>query len=416
MIKAAWVFASVLALVAAAPALAQQGHGADDRMEGSIAGVCAFAPMAPKQRLEACGVVLSQEGLSAHDRALAHLGRADAYRQTGQYADGLEEADAAVALDPEFAPALLTRAAIHLILDDLDDAVRDASRAIEIARRSPAGYLLRAEVYLRRGEPAYALGDLDEALQFAPGAARIHLVRAYANIGLGRDDAALGDARSALKLAPELTAAYLVRAQIHLRTEQYARAAAEAMRAADLAPENRMAHDAATIAFSELARFDDAKAAADRLVALTPDSADALNARCWVLALKPDPAAALPDCDAAISQDPKHFQARDSRAFAYWQLGRTEDARADLSSAAEIRPDFWDWSQREDRFATVMIRRYLKSLGFYDGPLDGGFDEPEPTADAIRAYQQDRGDAVTGAPSDALLERLATDVASAASQ
>lgn len=416
MIKASWLFATILALSAAPQASAQQGHGAGDRTERSIAGVCAYAPMPPKQRLEACGVVLSQEGLPAHDRALAHLGRADAYRQTGKYVEGLKEAEAAVAQDPDFGPALLTRAAMHLILEDLDDAIRDASRAIEVNRRSPAGYLLRAEVYLRRGEPAFALGDLDEALQFAPGSARIHLVRAYANIGLGRDEEALGDARAALKLAPEMTAAYLVRAQIHLRTDRYARAAAEAMRAAVIAPDNRMAHDTATIAFSELARFDDAKAAADRLVALEPKSADALNARCWVLALKPDPKAALPDCDAAISLDPKHFQARDSRAFAYWQLGRTEDARADLSSAAEIRPDFWDWSEREGRFATVMIRRYLKSLGFYDGPLDGDFDEPGPTTDAIRAYQEDRGDAVTGVANDALLKRLATDMAAATSQ
>ena len=203
----------------------------------------------------------------------------------------------------------------------------------------------------------------------------------------------------------------MVRARIYLADGEFQRAAADAERAVALAPEDRMALDSASVAFTEVVRMDAAKAAADRLVALAPDNAEALNARCWILALTPDPEAALPDCDAAIAAGPEEFQAYDSRALTYWLLGRIPEARADLARAAEIKPDFWDWSKREEYFVTVMTRRYLKSLGHYDGPIDGGFDDLGPTVEAIRAYQADIGIEPTGEQSPALMTRLGQDVA-----
>ena len=82
-------------------------------------------------------------------------------------------------------------------------------------------------------------------------------------------------------------------------------------------------------------------------------------------------------------------------------------AASQSGKAAALAPDFWDWSAREDRFSVVLARRYLKSLGHYDGPLDGDFDDLTPTADAIRAYQTAKGLAPDGAATPELLARLA---------
>lgn len=406
MRRAAGVLTAAVLAISAGSAAAQMDRAHAERQE-SMAGVCAFAPMPPSERLDACNLLLRQPDLSAEARALAHLGRSQSLRQSGEIEASMADLDEAIRLAPDMAPAYLTRGAALLAANDLPGAIRDASRAIELERRSAAGYLLRAEAYLRRGDPAFALGDMDEAIVIAPSTPQLRLIRAYANLALRRPAEAVGDAREALKLAPDMVSGYLVRARAYLAVNAFARAGADAGRAVELAPSDRQAWDAATIAYTELGRFEDALDAADRLIELAPRSADGLNARCWVLALKPDPSAALADCDAAVALDGKHYQAYDSRAFANWQLGRTDAAKADLARAAELAPDFWDWSAREDRFAVVLARRYLKSLGHYEGPIDGAFDDLHVTEDAIRAFQAEVGLAPTGAATAEVLDRLA---------
>ena len=113
------------------------------------------------------------------------------------------------------------------------------------------------------------------------------------------------------------------------------------------------------------------------------------------------------DGDAALAAEPEHYQAYDSRAFVHWQLGDLEATRADLKRAAALAPEFWGLDLREDRFPTVLIRRYLKALGHYGGPLDGDFDDMTETMAAIRAYETSAGLPPTGAPTMALLTRLA---------
>ena len=397
---------AVLGLSIATAAVAQSSRG-EARLQESVANACAFAPMTATARIEACDRLLAEPGLTTKAQALAQFGRSQGLRQTGEEVAAQSAIDNAIRLQPDLAPALLTRSAVRLMQGDLPAAIADASRAIDADRRNPSGYLLRAEAYLRQGAPAFALGDMDEAIRISPNAPRLRLLRAYANLALAKPEKAVDDARTALKMAPDMTAAYIVRARAYLTTGAFARASADAQRATDLAPGDRQAWDAAAIAFTELARFDRAKAAADRLVALTPRSADSLNARCWVLALTPDPAAALNDCDAALAAEPGHYQAYDSRAFAHWQLGALEAARADIRRAAALAPGFWDWNLREARFATVMIRRYLKTLGYYHGPLDGAFDDMGQTEAAIRAYEKAAGLSPTGASTSALLARLA---------
>lgn len=405
-----WVAAVSIAAAAgglsAAPALAQQNQESLKRFQ-SMAGACAFAPMPAKDRLDACDMLLSQPGLTPQVQALARLGRAQALRRAGDGDAADAELDRAIALAPNLSPAYLARGAARLRSRDHAGAIADASEAIELNRRNPAGYLLRAEAYLNQGQAAFALGDMDEAIAIAPDAPRLRLARAYAYLALGKPTRAVGDARVALKMEPDMPAGYLVRARAYLATSKFARAGADAARAVELAPGDRRAWDTATIAYTELARFDDALAAADRLVELAPSSANGLNARCWVLALKPDPAAAMPSCDAALAADDRHYQAYDSRAFANWQLGRIEDAKADLAKAAAIAPDVWDWSSREDRFTTVLARRYLKGLGLYAGPLDGAFEDLSDTEKAIRAFQSEAGLPETGEASADLLEKLA---------
>jgi len=376
-----------------------------------IVAVCTLPGSSPEERIEACRALTAVEGLPDTAKAFAYLGLADGQRELDDDAAALEAIDQAVRLGPQLAAAHLARAAILMDLDRAKDAIGAASRGIDLDRRNPMGYVVRAEAYLRNDEAAFALGDVDEALQIAPDVARFHLLKVFAELALERNEDALKSARAALRLDPDLIEAYLIRARIYVTQEKYARAVADATRAVELEPNNTSAQETASIVFTELARFDEALAAADKLVELKGDDVNALNGRCWIKALIPDPVGALPDCEAALKADPDYFQARDSRAFVYWQLGRMEEAQADLDRAAELSPDFWDWTKREERFDVVLARRYLRALGHYDGRIDGDFDDMMRTEDAVKAYQAKAGLAETGAVDKALVARLAREVA-----
>ena len=59
---------------------------------------------------------------------------------------------------------------------------------------------------------------------------------------------------------------------------------------------------------------------------------------------------ALHDCNEALRMLPDQPEVLDSRALAYWQLGETGKARADLARAREIDPGLPTPEDRFDQF------------------------------------------------------------------
>jgi tetratricopeptide (TPR) repeat protein len=77
----------------------------------------------------------------------------------------------------------------------------------------------------------------------------------------------------------------------------------------------------------------------DRVVAMKPGDADALNARCFSRALVgKDLDKALADCNAALDIDPKNAMILDSRGFVYFRMGQDDKAMVDLKAALKIQP------------------------------------------------------------------------------
>ena len=389
---------------AIAPAIAQQGKPAS--REETAAAVCMLAPMTAEKRLEACNYIIESGSVNGNALAVALIGKTNAYLEMKEDEKALAAATKAIAAAPNLPLPHVTRAAIYSQMDEHQKAIADASRGIELDRRNPGGYAIRAEAYIGQRNYAFALGDIDEALTMAPKFPQQHLLRSITLLGLDKDDEALSAARSALRLNLELASAHLVRFDIFMDRKQYALAAADANRAAELEPKFYEAQHAASTAYAHDGKFERSVEIMDDLIAKTPDSAQARNGRCWALALMPDPERALPDCQLAIKKDPEHFQALDSRAFVYWQTGRIEEARADLKAAKKIDPDFWDWDKREERFVTVLARRYLISLGHYTDPIDANFDDMTPTEDAVKAFQKQIGVRQTGKARLALVTRM----------
>jgi len=85
-------------------------------------------------------------------------------------------------------------------------------------------------------------------------------------------------------------------------------------------------------------------------LALDPSLGWAYNNRCWSRGLLRESTEALHDCDQALTLLPDQPEVLDSRALAYWQLGETGKARADLARAREIDPGLPSPEERFDQF------------------------------------------------------------------
>lgn len=76
----------------------------------------------------------------------------------------------------------------------------------------------------------------------------------------------------------------------------------------------------------------------DRLVDYCPDYAEGYNQRAYVHFLRQDFTPALADLDAALRLQPYHVAAQSGRALTLMNMGRLEEARAQLLIAVENNP------------------------------------------------------------------------------
>ncbi len=84
--------------------------------------------------------------------------------------------------------------------------------------------------------------------------------------------------------------------------------------------------------------FLGAMAEFDRLVDYCPNYAEGFNQRAYIHFLREEYEAALVDLDAALALQPQHVAAQSGRALTLMNLGRIQEARAQLLEAVENNP------------------------------------------------------------------------------
>ena len=84
--------------------------------------------------------------------------------------------------------------------------------------------------------------------------------------------------------------------------------------------------------------FPGALAEFDRLAAYCPDYAEGFNQRAYIHFLQGNYEAALVDLDIALGLQPLHIAAQSGRALTLMNLGRIDEARAQLLEAVDNNP------------------------------------------------------------------------------
>lgn len=228
------------------------------------------------------------------------------------------------------------------------DAVRGMAgkkfgRILDIYAADIASYPNEARGYLncaafRDGVFDYrgALSDYDKAIEIEPSAAN-YLARAAVEAALGDDAKAAADIREALKLQPDDPGATGRLARLMAKSGKGPEALVLLQPLIDQGGKvgaQALADKAEVLAFA--GDKAGAVAANDAALAETPGIPSLLNERCWTKAtLGTGLDTALKDCTKALELTDDPAPILDSRAMAYFRMGRLADAKDDLDAALD---------------------------------------------------------------------------------
>jgi len=218
--------------------------------------------------------------------AKAWFNRGTAVGLRGETAKAIDDLGRAVALDPKHANSRFNRAELLAASGKLDEAFRDYSEAIRLAPRDIGAYLGRGRVYSRQGKFAEALADIQAALKIDNQSPAVYVMRGDALADLGRWSEALDDYRAALRLDAKRPRALAGLCWIQATCpEEKLRDPAAALAAGQKAVEldgegDWRSLDAFAAALAANGRFDEARAACLKALALAPaDLAERIRVR-----------------------------------------------------------------------------------------------------------------------------------------
>ncbi len=229
--------------------------------------------------------------------------RAQLLARSGRTTDALHDLGRAIAIDPAFPDYYLDRGNLLLQLGRTEEALADYETAIRVSPPLPEAYYNRAELRLSAGELERARADLDHVVELDPGYLDAYVNRAGILAMLDQHDAARRDVEAGLELDPRNAHLHSVLGQLE------------------------------TMA----GRFTEARTAFDLALEADPGLGSAWANRAILRYETGDAQGAVDDVTRAIDlgEDAALYY---NRATALSELGRIEEARADLLRARDLAP------------------------------------------------------------------------------
>ena len=275
--------------------------------------------------------------LGPADKAKFLYKRGAAYYVNGEGKRAIDDFNAAIDSDPDFAGSYMGRAFVRLDKWEYTAAATDLDKCIEIDPGNANYHLSRAHLYLEVGQGAQALECYDTAIDLdASIASDCYYHRGIAHMQMEEFELAVVDFDVSIRLDPTNAGTYHMRGIANSVTGNYQQAVADIDRAAELAPD-----DASWSVIREaiINIFNNTFNEYDRAIADNPG--DPVN---WCLRglhfLDHDYYhRAVDDFSQAIRLDPKMFEAWYNRGLAYARQEDSKQALENYNMAIGILPD-----------------------------------------------------------------------------
>ena len=249
----------------------------------------------------------------------------ESYRMQGNFTSARNAYQQAIGVGSNFAPAFLGRARANLGLNPNADIINDLNAAIQLDPNYAEAYLVRGE-YMLESNPTAAKADLETAIEISPGSALAYLYLADAQLKLGENQAALDSATHANELDMTLIPAYLAMARAYIATGQTAQAVSVLQTYTVYRPDDASAFVQLGIAYNAAGEYDAAVGMLNRAINANRRDAEAFFQRGTAYLNLNNSTLAEADFKAAVSIDPADFDSQLGIGRAYFMQGKPGDA------------------------------------------------------------------------------------------
>jgi tetratricopeptide (TPR) repeat protein len=267
----------------------------------------------------------------------AHVDRANAYAEKGQYDQAISEYTKAIELNPMYAKAYYNRGHTYDKQDQHDEAISDFTEAIELNPMYAKAYNSLGAIYAEKGQYDQAISNCTKAIELNPKAAYAYRNRGYAYSKQDQYEEAISDYSKAIELNPKYAKAHYNRGVAYAEKGLYDKALSDYIKFIELSPQDPMFAEVYYIRgniYAKKGQYDQAIADYTKAIELNPQLADAYNNQAWLLATCPNEryrngAKAVEMAQKAIESTehaPPHMLG--TLAAAYAEAGRFEDAVA----------------------------------------------------------------------------------------
>lgn len=280
------------------------------------------------------------------DSAKAYLGQGLARTQIGQYEDAIKDFNQAIRKDAEKAEAFVVRGNVRFVTGQYSEAISDFTQALALDANDKTQAQAHGGLYaaqLVQGKYKEAEESIAKAIDLAP-----NLIEAYSERGLffrdiiGNKKAAYEDWTKALQLEPVHAVDYLALGNVRSKLGDKQGALNEYGRALQINPNFAPVYLAQGNLFNEQGEKQKAIDTITKALEINPNAADAYLYRGNIRLHqgdRTDVQGALADIDKALTINPKHFSALNTRCTIRTNLKNYEGALLDCNKALGINPN-----------------------------------------------------------------------------
>ncbi|HYK81312.1 MAG TPA: tetratricopeptide repeat protein, partial [Micropepsaceae bacterium] len=318
------------------------------------------------------------------DYAPAMLNRGNVLSQMGRFADALASYDLAQALMPASGELTMNRGNALFELERYAEALASYDAALKQDHREPLLWNNRGNALSELGRDQDAVASFTRALALEPAYADALVNRGNALVKLERDVEALADFTKALVIEPDNIEALDSRGHLLLRGKQAIEALASFDRILVLDPAHGEAASGRGVALIGLKREEEALAAFDSALQIA-QSAEVLSNRASALARLKRYEDALIDADRALALDPVNGAAWHNRGSALAGLKRYREALVCYDKALALSPESSNtWNNRG---ATMLsLKQDEAALPYFETALRLNPDDADAWSNRARAF------------------------------
>ena len=200
-----------------------------------------------------------------------HNNRGNALQDLKRFDEALQSYDLAIEQKPDYAEAYYNRGISFHNLKRFDEEIKSYNRVIELIPNYAEAYNNRGNALKELERYDVALQDYDKAIQLIPNYAEAYNNRGDALQELERYDEALQDYDKAIQLKPDFNEAYSNRGTVLLDLKRFDEALKDYDKAIQLKPNDAKVYNNRGNALKDLKRFDEALKDYDKAIQLKPD-------------------------------------------------------------------------------------------------------------------------------------------------